>query len=226
MRSALAGRMAAAGARLVDKVSYGYNFNTGVKPAGMAEDASRSNMMPFIIAGGTNLRESSTGGGSHSHWYAQYPGLMKTRRYRATVTVGSQSSGTNRGCIVWVGGTDGAGGDGINNAVWFRVRGQSLAPLIGTKTGLVVAGTGVDKASGSNALVTPGDTIGLEISEYDGIYTYIGYKNDDPLPGCIWTDTAGEAGVPGKAWGCGGHGIYSGGYFPSLGVAAMACADI
>lgn len=225
MRAALAGRMGAAAGTAVKK-SASYNFNTGVKPAGMAEDASRSNMIPLVIVGGNNLREATTGGGGTSHWYAQHPELMATRRYRATVTVGSQSSGTNRGCIVWVGGTDGAGGDGITNLVWFRVRGQSLTPVIGTKSGLIVAGAGTDRVSGSSALVVPGDTIGLEISESGGIYTYTGLKNDTPLPGCVWTDSALAAGVPGKAWGCGGQGIYSGAWFPSLGVAAMACTDL
>lgn len=213
-------------APVIEKAAYSHSFATGTKPVGMAEDASRSNMVPLVIVGGNNLREATTGGGSTSHWYGQHPGLMKTRRYRATATVGSQSSGTNRGCIVWVGGTDGAGGDGITNLVWLRVRGQSLAPVIGTKSGLIVAGAGTDRASGSNALVAPGDTISLEISESGGIYTYTGFKNENPTPLCVWTDSTAAFGVPGKAWGCGGQGVFSGSWFPSLGVAAMACADL
>lgn len=210
------------------KKSWSYTFSSG-KPAGMVEDASRTEMLPLVIGGGTRLGEANATSATFSplNWYGEAPDLMGTRRYRATMIVGNGSAGTNRGALVWVGGNDGAGGDGITNVVWFRIRGQGgLAAVIGTKQGLSTAHTTTDRVSGANTLVAASDTIGLEISESGGIYTYTGLKNGNAVSGAVWTDSGGVFGVPGKAWGCGGYSLYSGGYFGSLGAFGMSALDL
>jgi hypothetical protein len=207
------------------KKQYAYSFANNIKPNGMVEDATRSEMIPVNAASGRLLEKAATGGGT-SHWYVQYPGLMGTRRYRATTTVGPSSPNTNRGCLVWVGGQDGSGGDGITNCVWLRVRGTTgLAVVIGTKNGLLT-GTVVNQVSGANGSCASGDLISLEISESGGVYTYTGYKNGVALSGATWTDSTNVIGVPGRAWGGGGMGIFSGGWFGSLGVSAIECHDL
>lgn len=207
---------------VVPKNSFSYDFTSG-KPVGMVEDATRSEMLPLNIASSVRLEELSATGGSAANWYAQAPGVMASRRYKATATVGNRSSGTDRGALVWVGGTDGSGNPGITNFVGLRVRGQSNAVVIFTKTGLT--SQPVAQVTAANALVSANDVIGLEITEAGGIYTYTATKNGTPLSGASWTDSGAVAGVPGKAWGCGGYGTYSGSYFPSLGIYAMSCAD-
>lgn len=225
--AARAMRRGAIAASAVQRAVYSYNFNVGSKPAGMAEDSTRSEMRPLTIANGNRLQELSATGGSGAYWYAQYPGSMASLHYMATVTVGNQSSGTSRGAVVWVGGTDGAGGDGITNLWGLRVLGQSGNPMIFTKTGLGAAI--VSQATATATAVSPGDTISLEVLPTDipnpGSYKYIGYKNGSLI--ISFTDTeAAIFGTPGKAWGGGGYGAYSGGYFPSLGVYAMSCTDL
>lgn len=221
MRAAFAAR---SGAGKSAKASYNFSFADG-KPAGMVEDANRTEALPLAISG-TRLQEKAATGGGGLYWWAQSPVLMATRRYRATAMVGNQSSGTDRGACVFVGGNDGAGGDGLTNLVYARFRGQSNAIIIGTKIGLSTAAVLTTRNSGPNAIVAAGDEIGLEISESGGIYSYQALKNDTPISGALWTDSANIFGTPGKACGCGGYGVYSGGYFPSLAIYGMRAADI
>jgi hypothetical protein len=208
-----------------DRKSASHSWAGGAVLLGQVEDAHRTDMMPLVITG-NRIQEASASGGSNNYWYAKHPTDMGTLHYRATMTVGNQSSGTNRGALVWVGGK---GTNGIENSVWFRVRGQGgLACVIATKTGLGAA-TITAQVTGANILVSPGDTIGLEVYESapgSGIYVYQGYRNGIIVPSAIWTDSTGIFGVPGKGWGGGGYGTYSGGYFPSLGMYAMEAADL
>lgn len=207
----------------VAKQNFSYSFSDG-KPAGMVEDANRTEMLPLVLSG-SRLQERSATGGSGDFWWAQAPDLMATHTYRATAMVGNQSSGTDRGACVFVGGTDGAGGDGVTNLVFCRFRGQTNAVVIGTKIGLSSAAVLATRTSGPNYIVAPGDEIGLEISVSGGIYTYQAYKNDVLLSGAVWTDSSNVFGTPGRAWGGGGYGAYSGGYYPSLGLYGMRAAD-
>jgi hypothetical protein len=193
--------------------------------AGQIEDAHHASMLPLTITS-NRIQERTATGGSNNYWYAKHPTDMGTLKYRATMTVGAQSSGTNRGALVWVGGK---GANGIENLVWFRIRGQGgLACVIATKFGLGAAAVDA-RVSGVNTLVSPGDTIGLEVSEItpgSGTYKYQGFKNDVIIPSALWEDTTGIFGVPGKGWGGGGYGVFSGSYFPSLGMSAMECHDL
>lgn len=193
-----------------------YNFTSG-KPVGMLEDGTDPDLLPHIIVGGNRLIERNPGGADNGFFsVALYPEVMGTNTHRSTVTVGSSSSGTNRGVMAVVGGNDGAGGDGVTNCVAFRVRGQGGLPgAIFSKVGGVWTG----EVSSDNTLASPNDTIGLEISEDHGIYTYTGYRNGVPVPGAVWTDATAKIGVPGRAWGGGFYCLVSGGgYFPSLGI--------
>jgi len=227
----LAQRGAYAAARQqVTKKNVSYSFASGVKPAGMLEDASRADMLPLVIRGGNRLGEDPANGGSgSSHWYGSAPvaDAMATVLYRATMIVGNGSSGTDRGALVWVGGKDAVGDPGIENCVWFRIRGSGgLACVIGSKQGLLLPGAVTTRVTGANAIVSPSDTIGLEISVSGGIYSYQGLKNGTPIPSALWTDSTNIFGTPGKLWGCGGQSTYSGGHFGSLDCYGMSCLDL
>lgn len=211
-----------------ERKSYEYVFSDG-KPPGLIEDATRIDMLPLVLANGNRLQEDPASGNTWAplYWFGGGPEPMGTRKYRTTMIVGNGSSGTDRAALVWVGGNDGAGGEGTLNLVYFRIRGQGgFATRIGTKMGPKDSDTNIYRADGVNALVSPGDTIGLEISESGGIYTYTGLKNDTPVSGAVWEDTLGEFGVPGKTWGCGGYGVHSGAWFGSLGAYGMSSQDL
>lgn len=206
-----------------------HSWAGGAVLLGQVEDADRNECLPLVISG-NRIQERAASGGTNVYWYVGHPTPMGTLRYRATVTVGNQSAGTNRGALVFVGGKDASGNPALDNLVWFRIRGQAgFAAVIATKTGLGAAGVVTSRVSAANTVVAAGDTIGLEVEETapgSGIFRYTGLKNDVPVSGAVWDDTTNIFGVPGKMWGGGGYGTYSGSYFPSLGVYAIAATDL
>lgn len=208
----------------VDKANYSYTFADG-KPAGMYEDADHSppNATPAVISG-NNLREASVGYSGNS--WALAPDPMGTKLYHATAICGNLSPGTSRGMGVVVAGSDGAGGPGATNLVFLRAQGQNThnATLF-SKVG--IGSSLVQQARGTiNTPMAADRTIEIEIS-FDGTYyTYTGFYQGSPIPGCVWQDTGGVIGVPGPSWGCGFQGQYSSGYFSSLGVYGISAYDL